>query len=400
MKKLFALLVCTLLCTAALCMPAAAQGETATVVINGTQLEDSDAPVKLVQGRTMIPFRPVFLALGFADEDIAWDSGTRTISAAKEDVTVSFTIDQKQVTVLRDGDAVTTPTDVAPYLDPETNRTYIPARYVAEALDCRVGWDRESRTVIIDDVNALLANNQETYHLMDQYQAWTQRFQNRNWETTGSFTVDQNKGALVLTADTFTMVNSGSGSELEGHVRVSGSGAAGLPSAMDITVRGDGSTGTYYFYSKTLAEQTAELGATNVWYQMDYGVEEGIPGDSVYTDLLEWVDADQTGTYEDLIRRKLEALPLEERIRFVDGVLLRLGNHMGAACATDAATALWRDRVGFYVEYFRRLRHQLASSTAAFEQGIMTPPSSAATGANASLDRLLELAGRMSTAKE
>ena len=44
MKKLFALLVCTLLCTAALCMPAAAQGETATVVINGTQLEDSDAP--------------------------------------------------------------------------------------------------------------------------------------------------------------------------------------------------------------------------------------------------------------------------------------------------------------------------------------------------------------------
>lgn len=160
MKKLFALLVCTLLCTAALCMPAAAQGETATVVINGTQLEDSDAPVKLVQGRTMIPFRPVFLALGFADEDIAWDSGTRTISAAKEDVTVSFTIDQKQVTVLRDGDAVTTPTDVAPYLDPETNRTYIPARYVAEALDCRVGWDRESRTVIIDDVNALLANNQ------------------------------------------------------------------------------------------------------------------------------------------------------------------------------------------------------------------------------------------------
>ena len=65
-KKLFALLVCTLLCTAALCMPAAAQGETATVVINGTQLEDSDAPVKLVQGRTMIPFRPVFLALGIA----------------------------------------------------------------------------------------------------------------------------------------------------------------------------------------------------------------------------------------------------------------------------------------------------------------------------------------------
>jgi hypothetical protein len=72
----------------------------------------------------MIPFRSVFLALGFADEDIHWNSATRTISATKGTVTVSFTIDQKQVTVLRDGDAVTTPTDVAPYLDPETNRTY------------------------------------------------------------------------------------------------------------------------------------------------------------------------------------------------------------------------------------------------------------------------------------
>ena len=104
--------------------------------------------------------------------------------------------------------------------------------------------------------------------------------------------------------------------------------------------------------------------------------------------------------HETMAEAGLEKMPLEEKIRFVDGVLLRLGNHMGVACATDAATALWRDRVGFYVEYFRRLRHQLASSTAAFEQGIMTPPSSAATGANASLDRLLELAGRMSTAKE
>ena len=134
MKKLFAPLICALLCAVVLCTPALAAGESPSVVINGEPMEVSDAPAKLVQGRTMIPFRSVFLALGFADEDIHWNSATRTISATKGTVTVSFTIDQKQVTVLRDGDAVTTPTDVAPYLDPETNRTYIPARYVAEAL--------------------------------------------------------------------------------------------------------------------------------------------------------------------------------------------------------------------------------------------------------------------------
>ena len=99
--------------------------------------------------------------------------------------------------------------------------------------------------------------------------------------------------------------------------------------------------------------------------------------------------------HETMREAGLEALPLEEKIRFVDGGLLRLGNHMGAACATDAATALWRDRVGFYVEYFRRLRHQLASSTAGFSRDLMTPPSSASAGPDEALDRMLGLAGRM-----
>lgn len=312
MKKLFAPLICALLCAVVLCTPALAAGEAPSVVINGEPMEVSDAPAKLVQGRTMIPFRSVFLALGFADEDIHWNSATRTISATKGTVTVSFTIDQKQVTVLRDGDAVTTPTDVAPYLDPETNRTYIPARYVAEALDCRVGWDAQRRTVIIDDVNALLANNQETYELMEQYQLWTQRFQSQSWQTQGSFTVDQNKGELVMACDNFTMYATGTGSELEGTIRLSGSGAAGLPSAIDAVVRGDSQTGAYYFHSKSLMEEGAEVGAATVWYQMEYGSDSQTPGESVYGDLLEWADPEQTdGTYEDLIRSKLEALPLD-----------------------------------------------------------------------------------------
>ena len=98
---------------------------------------------------------------------------------------------------------------------------------------------------------------------------------------------------------------------------------------------------------------------------------------------------------ETIAEAGLERMSLAEKIRFVDGVLLRLGNYMGVACATDAATALWRDRVGFYAEYFRRLRHQLASSTASFEREIMTLPSSAAVGPDPALDRLLGLAGRM-----
>ena len=61
--------------------------------------------------------------------------------------------------------------EVAPYV--YQNRTYIPFGLLADALSYNVGWDGEVAAVIIDDVDAILAANTETYDRMDEYQPIT-----------------------------------------------------------------------------------------------------------------------------------------------------------------------------------------------------------------------------------
>ena len=81
---------------------------------------------------------------------------------------------------------------MAPYIDAATSRTYIPFGLVAEALGYSVGWDaQQTGTVIIDDVDAILAANTETYELMDKYLAYSRTFYaERNQRITGSYSMN------------------------------------------------------------------------------------------------------------------------------------------------------------------------------------------------------------------
>ena len=40
--------------------------------------------------------------------------------------------------------------DTAAYIDSADNRTYLPIRFLAEALGYKVGWDESSLTVTLD----------------------------------------------------------------------------------------------------------------------------------------------------------------------------------------------------------------------------------------------------------
>jgi len=53
------------------------------VLLNGEVVSFTDAEPRIVDSRTFIPFRAVFNALGFADNDITFDGATRTVSAKK-----------------------------------------------------------------------------------------------------------------------------------------------------------------------------------------------------------------------------------------------------------------------------------------------------------------------------
>ena len=66
--------------------------------------------------------------------------------------------------------------------------------------------------------------------------------------------------------------------------------------------------------------------------------------------------------YETLENAKFSLMSLAEKKAYVDDVLPRLEEYRTMPLATEAATALWRDRIGFYREFYRRLREQLSAS--------------------------------------
>lgn len=90
--------------------------------------------------RTYVPMRYLGEMLG---AEVVWDDAARTVTLTKGDTTVVFTIGSATYTV--NGEAMTA--DVAPEI--ASDRTMLPARFVAEAFGSVVGWDPATGTVLI-----------------------------------------------------------------------------------------------------------------------------------------------------------------------------------------------------------------------------------------------------------
>lgn len=91
--------------------------------------------------RTFVPVRFLGNALGVDDSKINWDNDTQT-AMLKGKAALQMTIGQARVV----SDGVATAIDVAPVL--RSDRTFLPARFVAEGLGYQVGWDEATQTVI------------------------------------------------------------------------------------------------------------------------------------------------------------------------------------------------------------------------------------------------------------
>ena len=165
MKKMFRMMLCAALLAMAVSIPAfAAEQEVPEkqgdfyVLVNGQYVTFTDAVPQIKDSRSCLPFVAVFEQLGFAEEDMTWDGATKTVTAAKDDTTISLTIGKTAITLSTGTEAAKEiSTDVAPYVAPATSRTYVPFGLVADALGYSVGWDAQQKAVIIDDVDAILA---------------------------------------------------------------------------------------------------------------------------------------------------------------------------------------------------------------------------------------------------
>ena len=113
------------------------------VIVNGEQIHfDNQNPV-IIDGRTLVPARGVFEALGFV---VTWNAHNREVVLDNPiDATrIILWIDNTQMSV----SGQRADLDVAPQI--VNGSTMIPVRAVADAVGANVSWDADSRIVRID----------------------------------------------------------------------------------------------------------------------------------------------------------------------------------------------------------------------------------------------------------
>lgn len=133
-------------------VPAAAEDTPITVYVNGQQVQ-FDVQPQLINDRTMVPFRFIFEALG---AEVTYAGETQTITANLDNParTITLQIGSVDATLEKGGEAYAFKSDVAPILA-EGDRTLVPVRFIAEALDNAVCWNGDKKQVNIIDYQEL-----------------------------------------------------------------------------------------------------------------------------------------------------------------------------------------------------------------------------------------------------
>ena len=332
MKKILRPILCGGVLAALLCTPslAAEQGDF-SLLVNGEPVAFTDAAPVLKDGRSFLPMAATFEALGFPAEDMTWDSATQTASASKDGTTISLTIGKKAIQVTQAGAAagVSIETDTAPYIDAATSRTYIPVGLVADALGYRVAWDGETSTVIIDDVDAILAENTETYELMDQYLDYARKYSQGNYQVEGSYLLTSAPGEMESGAEIihtvgggYSMVTNQTAMQFAMDMSIGGTimGAPISPIDMNLDMRADLDTGLLYLYFQSedleyllnnnvqVNGETIEFQIPDQWYSLDMkAVYDEAYGPGFYEELVALSAVSQEAAFAQTLEELLKS---------------------------------------------------------------------------------------------
>lgn len=93
--------------------------------------------------------------------------------------------------------------------------------------------------------------------------------------------------------------------------------------------------------------------------------------------------------YETLEKMGFSKLPLTEKSAYVEETREKLRKFLDMPFATATATALWRQRIEYYLDFYRRLAAQLSAST-----GYLEEQAEACGRERETDDRMLGLSGR------
>ncbi|AMJ40245.1 stalk domain-containing protein [Anaerotignum propionicum] len=112
-----------------------------SVTINNNLIK-FDTPAYIKNGVTLVPLRAISEALG---GEVSWDAETQTVVIKNGDTVVQITANSTTATVNGETVKISAP--------PTKNcgRTYVPLRFLAEALGFNTEWDSENEQIAISD---------------------------------------------------------------------------------------------------------------------------------------------------------------------------------------------------------------------------------------------------------
>lgn len=125
--------------------------ESCKLTLNGRELAVDPAPVNR-GGTILVPLRLLFEEMGAT---VDYDPETGKITGTRGEISIQLQVGSLQA--MRNGGNM--PLEQAPVLIGE--KTYVPARFVAEAFGAEVSWEGETSTVQVMTVDRTLEHNEE-----------------------------------------------------------------------------------------------------------------------------------------------------------------------------------------------------------------------------------------------
>lgn len=116
---------------------------------NGVKLyvngEASDTEPFVKKGNTYVPFRAIAEAL---EAEVIWNPEKRSITVSKDGVSIQLLVGSKTASVNGKKISLDAPATVT------KGNTYVPVRFISEALNATVKWESESQTVVVYEEKA------------------------------------------------------------------------------------------------------------------------------------------------------------------------------------------------------------------------------------------------------
>lgn len=138
-SRLFAAITAVGIISAAT-MNVMAENDIVSVSVDNTLVTFEDQTPVIVEGHTLVPIRAVFEQAG---AEVEWDQDSQTATISKDEYVITITYGESYM--YKNGE----PVELEMAADVINNRTMIPVRAIAEAMDFAVTWDGHHSLILV-----------------------------------------------------------------------------------------------------------------------------------------------------------------------------------------------------------------------------------------------------------